>query len=824
MRSQNARNHIAQIYSEYASGSDRIKGALQGALQSVQKGFAREGNYLYEFIQNADDAGSSRLQVSLEAQRVVVRNDGNPFSPEDVDALCNVGRSSKSPDFYIGFLGVGYKSVFLISDNPSIHSGQYHFAFNRPSNHLDFPWQVAPEWIQEADPTLPWVTEFLVPLRDSEASLRLAGEMSKESLHNRTILFLASVTSLELVDERQGTKRVIQRESDGDIVKIREIREGQSDEERWILFSSDSIPVPDHIRDDPFTKDWNRDSAVHRAVTIAFKASDDGGLEAVPGAINMGVFSYLPLREEESRLKFVVHADFLTSVGRTRIQYEAPWNKWLAEKVFELIKNTTPKLLSDPRFRTNALEILWPENSRITDFFGVNIEQKIQQFLQTEAELPGYDGSWVKANQAMYMADIDMWDAVGAAEVERLYGRKPIAKDVRVPSGLTSPGPTLFGNSNNAGFVSSPVGETFLNERAKQGDVAFFKLLYHKVTAWGVQDRTLRQAPLARSAIILSADNTIERPNEGFFKPEGPWGDVGGLCKFVHPDLVADDTSRELLNRLGVSTLSQSQINSSRVEQYREEWPNLSRRDRLSGLTSLKEMVESGGVSAPSLAAWITLPTKSGGWVTATNLLFPHEYNPDLNIEPLVALGLIEDVAIEFVDPSLANSSSSRVIVSPMEDWKRFLQQLGVGTPTTNQNKFNGWTAQVGVRMAKQYEVRAGRTDIYEVTEADRGLAHPGYDLWSQRRGSSDERYIEAKGTSGRGEFVLQPTTLHQIFAGPHKDRMFIYVTTGALSSPRIHIIKGDELTQKVVIEIGEIRLQVEGVQVSESINYENLF
>ena len=53
---------------------------------------------------------------------------------------------------------------------------------------------------------------------------------------------------------------------------------------------------------------------------------------------------------------------------------------------------------------------------------------------------------------------------------------------------------------------------------------------------------------------------------------------------------------------------------------------------------------------------------------------------------------------------------------------------------------------------------------------------------------------------------------------------MFIYVTTGALSSPRIHIIKGDELTQKVVIEIGEIRLQVEGVQVSESINYENLF
>ena len=129
--------------------------------------------------------------------------------------------------------------------------------------------------------------------------------------------------------------------------------------------------------------------------------------------------------------------------------------------------------------------------------------------------------------------------------------------------------------------------------------------------------------------------------------------------------------------------------------------------------------------------------------------------------------------------------------------------------------------------MAKQYEIREGRTDIHEVTEANRGLAHPVYDLRSRHSGSGNtsyERYIEAKGTSGSGAFVLQPTTLHQIFAGPHKDRMFIYVTTGALSSPRIHIIKGDELTQEGVIEIGGIRLQVEGVQVSESINYENLF
>lgn len=50
------------------------------------------------------------------------------FTPRDVQALCDIGRSSKKhQDGFIGQKGVGFKSVFSVSDAPQIHSNGFHF-------------------------------------------------------------------------------------------------------------------------------------------------------------------------------------------------------------------------------------------------------------------------------------------------------------------------------------------------------------------------------------------------------------------------------------------------------------------------------------------------------------------------------------------------------------------------------------------------------------------------------------------------------------------------------------------------------------------------
>ncbi len=55
---------------------------------------------------------------------VVVENNELGFKEEDVRALSNVGSSTKKDRSlgYIGQKGIGFKSVFRITDTPTIHS------------------------------------------------------------------------------------------------------------------------------------------------------------------------------------------------------------------------------------------------------------------------------------------------------------------------------------------------------------------------------------------------------------------------------------------------------------------------------------------------------------------------------------------------------------------------------------------------------------------------------------------------------------------------------------------------------------------------------
>jgi hypothetical protein len=113
--------------------SDRefILDSLAGAIDRLQKAFPRYGSFLMEFIQNADDAKSKSLKIEILNNAIRISNDGNPFSEKDVKSICKVGRSSKTPKDYIGYLGVGFKAVFLISECPEIYSGDFRFKFDK---------------------------------------------------------------------------------------------------------------------------------------------------------------------------------------------------------------------------------------------------------------------------------------------------------------------------------------------------------------------------------------------------------------------------------------------------------------------------------------------------------------------------------------------------------------------------------------------------------------------------------------------------------------------------------------------------------------------
>ena len=134
----NAKEVVEGIRKEVESARDtRIWSDFINALNLIsQVVFTRSSGFILELMQNAEDAGigvanPGRFRVHLDRDKVRVQHNGNPFSPEDVAAISGI-RSSKKPERgTLGYLGIGFKSVFKVTDCPQVYSADFRFKFDR---------------------------------------------------------------------------------------------------------------------------------------------------------------------------------------------------------------------------------------------------------------------------------------------------------------------------------------------------------------------------------------------------------------------------------------------------------------------------------------------------------------------------------------------------------------------------------------------------------------------------------------------------------------------------------------------------------------------
>lgn len=109
---------------------DKIYAGNVSLAQSITADY--HGRFLIELIQNAYDAhphgrGDGEVEVLLDLDAgehgtLYVANRGSPFTDKNVDALFDMGLSSKPPGESIGNKGLGFRSVLHITDKPFIFS------------------------------------------------------------------------------------------------------------------------------------------------------------------------------------------------------------------------------------------------------------------------------------------------------------------------------------------------------------------------------------------------------------------------------------------------------------------------------------------------------------------------------------------------------------------------------------------------------------------------------------------------------------------------------------------------------------------------------
>jgi hypothetical protein len=278
-----------------------------------------EAHFIFELLQNAEDAGATEVEFELNSNELsLVHNGVRHFNEEDIRGITGIFNSSKknNPD-RIGKFGVGFKSVFVYTDAPVVYSKHYSFRIER----LVLPVEVDPK------PGLGDFTCFKFPFNNPKKIPKDAFSEIKsglEQLSENTLLFLRNLGAIRWrIGAQEGAlRRAEHSENHVEILKLLKGKETLSS--HWLRFSA---PVQ---LDAAFIEPL--DCVERQQVAIAFelaltgdrKSFDRGKtlkeqVKVVP-AVRGKVSVFFPADKETSGLRFHLHGPFIPELSRASIK------------------------------------------------------------------------------------------------------------------------------------------------------------------------------------------------------------------------------------------------------------------------------------------------------------------------------------------------------------------------------------------------------------------------------------------------------------------------------------------------------------------------
>ena len=698
------RDVIQELHEKYVDETPtEVSESLSGHSDVVQMSFAAS-YFPLEFIQNSDDEEATSIRFQLRevdgAPRLEILNDGRTFTDPDVSGedvksdvrgICKAGRSPKEPRNHIGFIGVGFKSIFEVSHRVEVHSGDFHFEFNREKtadiapNETPLPWRVIPWWCppteEEQTPVeigdTEYTTRFIVHLDDTQFSDEwtedgIFNALSSDNLDRRVFLFLESLQEIIIEDNLHGEHRHLQRRTGDDAVDevlraniaaatetyeevIREfddrdpIRTVTVEEESnrlheqdtWVVFSN-RWDVPEAVQEDPTTEDYFRSGIESREIFIGLLADDDGQLVSPgrEGTIHSGVFSYLPLKELSTDFEFLVHADFLTPTDRQTIKRDARWNHEIASAVAETLKGIAETVAHHETW-WRQLDLLMP-GTKGDEFIKSTIQDPVRSYFESERVLRDANEDFIRLKDAQ-RATKTVVNIFSVSEFQDIKDNLPLHPAHDAIYETAHPGSIQVDIENILTDSRSP--ET-LQQMAKAKDTpATFAAIYRAVVSrvnkyrWKyvfgntgilLEDGTLVGTNSAKDLYRLVGDRSFNLSGD-------PVPAVEERISVVNRQVLAlddDDEIADLLDRIGVTEITNPEIINIWLQET--AWEDIPESDRIPVARICKRGVIEGELEGEEVTGLkLRQQPSEEGWYAPEKMLLSERYNP---VEPAQAI------------------------------------------------------------------------------------------------------------------------------------------------------------------------------------------
>ncbi len=366
-------------------------------------------HFIYELLQNAEDAGARTVRFTLTHESIEFEHDGNRlFSEKDVESITSIGTSTKKDDVTaIGKFGVGFKAVFAYTQTPEIHSGEFHFKIL----DLVVPKATKPCGVNGS-------TTFVFPFDNPKKLSKTAVieiERSLRELADNTLLFLSNISkieyllpdgnnlgSLERIDTNQHQTAQGSSSVSGSQIEIHSFQPGTPCETvtHWLRYTGQVDAV--------------NDNGQHAACRIAaaFKLEPVDTEEAKPAKGKSGqqkaawkivpcdpgqVSIFFPCEKETSKLRFHLHAPFASTVARDSVR-DCPDNHRLRDGLAKLVAENLSDIRDRGLLTMDFLAVLPIPDDALSPFYAP-IRSAIVTAFKTQELTPAKGGGHKKAGE-----------------------------------------------------------------------------------------------------------------------------------------------------------------------------------------------------------------------------------------------------------------------------------------------------------------------------------------------------------------------------------------------------------------------------------------
>jgi hypothetical protein len=327
---------------------------------------AYEGRYFFELIQNVRDANKENEQdgeiyIEFKENVLSISNTGAEFSTKGIEGITTIGKSTKQSQDYIGFKGIGFKSVQEISETPKIitRHGSVFFdrnltleKYNNPTiREEDLPLFYFPHFknvkLSNAESESGIVTKIELPVKPSITEEIIVADFKK--IHPRQLILLGNIKQLNFKSSFALKYYQINKNPQKHFIEVREDDKSSAkfryyEPKSKVLLPKEVVQSLEGREKEIFINSSQVD------INIVLELSDNGQVNPI---VDAKLYLFYPL-DITSGFRFIIHSYFIVNPERKSLR-ESPLNDYLLTAIGNYIGSEMLKHLIKSRTNTNKI-------------------------------------------------------------------------------------------------------------------------------------------------------------------------------------------------------------------------------------------------------------------------------------------------------------------------------------------------------------------------------------------------------------------------------------------------------------------------------------